>query len=578
MADIFNVQPPAWLQQATQQKPGQLGDIGGLLAGGLINALQKKEPEQERVQDPKTGEVTWQAKPDTGTGVAGWLESRKGLKEGFAEARLNTDDPQWKLKAEQAKASLWGQVAQNEMQYAQLKDHNQEMAAWQNAFPGAQEWFTATPEQRAKMPVPDAGGSKQLMAAIQKTQQQDEILSYRKTQAETAKQNALNKSAENQINIANAKEGLKAVEPLGAAARAKIGTPKGPGGTYTDEQWGIINDERSKVPGLPPAGMKEQKPLGAQSAIGKLQADKAIELAKGDKADKKLLSAYDQAIENAAAGKSESPEGKLIDDIIKYRKDPNSDPRLVAALEDALEKKTADAEEVKISDVKGTDYILFQSPKTGTFTVKSRTTGQDVKVSAREMLELADAMPDSDPNKKLIMNRLIDAATGKKLQHGGAAAEPGAAAPGTKPGVRVLSITPKGGVEKKFGEGAPTATEGAAAAAPAASPQSAASTEFFDTVKKELAKDSSSYVGDNAVKSLAKQLAERVPIKKDSDLLRIGDSTLYHSPEKAYYDALVKGNYRSLSGDKVWEYIMGLPEDEQRKMFQQALKDAKAKK
>src|ERR1700752_5228360 len=115
MADPFSVEPPRWLQQLTQQTPGELGGIGGTLAGGFLNALQK-DPNAPAV-DPATGQPP------------SWLDSRKGLKEGLAEARLNEQDPNWKLKSEALKTQVLGQIVSNEMQYHKLQEQTQELSA-----------------------------------------------------------------------------------------------------------------------------------------------------------------------------------------------------------------------------------------------------------------------------------------------------------------------------------------------------------------------------------------------------------------------------------------------------------------
>ena len=147
MADIFaGTQPPAWLVNETAQQPGALGDVAGLAVGGLLNSLQR---------DPN-------ASPN-----AGFLESRKGVKEGLAEARLNEQNPLWRLQATQIKAATIGRMAQAETAYAKAQSQIADTTAWMQEAPTLAPWLSATPEQRKDLPIPNVS-SKIGVSAVQK--------------------------------------------------------------------------------------------------------------------------------------------------------------------------------------------------------------------------------------------------------------------------------------------------------------------------------------------------------------------------------------------------------------------------
>ena len=151
MADIFgSSQPPAWLVEATKQTPGELGSIAGLALGGGLNALE---------QDPNA------------------KDSRKGFKQGLAEARLNEADPLWKIKLSQSvadhQANLLGRAAQAQSAIALANERKAETAAWMEDAPRLSSWLTASPEQRKDLPTPTAQ-SKQGLTLLQKTEDNDQ--------------------------------------------------------------------------------------------------------------------------------------------------------------------------------------------------------------------------------------------------------------------------------------------------------------------------------------------------------------------------------------------------------------------
>lgn len=124
MADIFaGTEPPAWLQRMTAQEPGMLGSIFGELVGGLADA-------GETAIDRATAK---QAKGiDTN-----WIKELPGsIKPGLAEARLNTQNPLWKIQLQQSQLNMaeQGLRIQNEQSLIdsrksklRMQEHDQEV-------------------------------------------------------------------------------------------------------------------------------------------------------------------------------------------------------------------------------------------------------------------------------------------------------------------------------------------------------------------------------------------------------------------------------------------------------------------
>jgi hypothetical protein len=95
VADIFGgVEPPAWLQRLTQPStPGMLGQIMGELVGSLGEsaeiAVKTAESKQEKGIDTN------------------WVKELPGsIKPGFLEARMNIQNPMWKMQLQQAQLNL----------------------------------------------------------------------------------------------------------------------------------------------------------------------------------------------------------------------------------------------------------------------------------------------------------------------------------------------------------------------------------------------------------------------------------------------------------------------------------------
>ena len=103
MADIFgNVQPPAWLQDLTALPKGEFGQSLGLALGAGLVALQPNE---------------------SGDGV-------KGIGQGLKEARLNQQDPNWRVKTKALESQVVNNWANAATTWQTYDAQNQDLALW----------------------------------------------------------------------------------------------------------------------------------------------------------------------------------------------------------------------------------------------------------------------------------------------------------------------------------------------------------------------------------------------------------------------------------------------------------------
>lgn len=115
MADIFNTQIPSWLQAIA--KPADMSGAAkgiGMVIGGSLLAFQP-DPDAKPVTDPETGEVT---------------QPTKGFKKGLYEARMNQNDPNWRVKEKGLEASVVNNWARAAETWQQVDLNNRETAAW----------------------------------------------------------------------------------------------------------------------------------------------------------------------------------------------------------------------------------------------------------------------------------------------------------------------------------------------------------------------------------------------------------------------------------------------------------------
>src|SRR5262252_4835436 len=125
MADIFGgTEPPRWLERMTApSEPGLLGKIFGELVGGLADSA---EVAIKKAQDQQAKGV------DTS-----WIkELPSSIKPGLAEARLNIQNPLWRMQAQQAQLNMAEmglrmkseeQQIDTRKQDLQMREHDQEV-------------------------------------------------------------------------------------------------------------------------------------------------------------------------------------------------------------------------------------------------------------------------------------------------------------------------------------------------------------------------------------------------------------------------------------------------------------------
>ena len=292
MADIFGgVQAPAWLVEETHQTPGELGQIGGMALGGLVNAIQQDPAttksaalgrlntekqkaiesgaDQKKVAaiDKKISEVQSSKAshfdPQTGS-ESSWLDSRKGLARGLFESRMNIEDPLWRLKVEQSQANILSTFAGMENQLALARERKAETAAWMEDTKGMSAWLAATPEQREKMGVPTVK-SKQGLTLIERTQNSDNNFFTRKEQNRIRQEQADNQNTAAKAINQNTKSFYDLLGTVdNEADRANIlGLLKG--GLPTQEAWAALSaapktsKEQAKTKGAIDVEKEKQK-------------------------------------------------------------------------------------------------------------------------------------------------------------------------------------------------------------------------------------------------------------------------------------------------------------------------------
>ena len=194
MASIFEgTSPPAWLVAQEQQTPGELGSIAGTALGGLLNSIQR-DPNAPAT-DPNTGEAP------------SWLSSRLGLKGGLAEARMNQQDPMWKLKAQQVQTSVWNNVAQLEATHQRLKSQEDESRAWATDLPKINE-FSASLKADPNTPPPQMSSIRGLQQVNQMVTQA-QMSQYHLSMASSAMARAQGQTAQARMAVKDQADFLK---------------------------------------------------------------------------------------------------------------------------------------------------------------------------------------------------------------------------------------------------------------------------------------------------------------------------------------------------------------------------------
>jgi hypothetical protein len=145
---------------------------------------------------------------------AGFWESRKGLTEGIAEVRANQNDQFWKLKTAQMQNNMAASQARTTAELATASEKFRETSAWMEDAPKLAAWATATPDQRKELPSPEVK-SKTGLGIVQKTVSSDD-------QYFTRKQAVENQSTAAKIVIADTANFRKRISTLDPDLRASI--------------------------------------------------------------------------------------------------------------------------------------------------------------------------------------------------------------------------------------------------------------------------------------------------------------------------------------------------------------------
>lgn len=307
MALNTQVAPPAWLTAIA--KPADISGtgyaLGTLLSGGLLGATQ---PDTDFTKDPDTGE--WVNKD---TGEVRETQPKLGFQKGLAEARMNQQDPMWKLREQEQKQRLLNQMASLELQHAQLKFQNDEKSAWlQDVRSGLPKWLSSDPKWRqehsSERPTPTSRQGLALMSAKDVADQnfmlKDQLAKNAQQYKETQLENAKTRLEQEQWKAEHGtawqqhqqllEEGLSSSDDVTRAAVDKLPNkgrdPKL--GFLTPEAEVIVNGYR-KAHGELPIGAKPASAKG-MSALGKLESERQAAIDSG--AGEDVIADYDSAI------------------------------------------------------------------------------------------------------------------------------------------------------------------------------------------------------------------------------------------------------------------------------------------
>jgi hypothetical protein len=257
-------QPPAWLQSRAEtgyssamKDAGEIGTLGGTGFAALLNMGKKED-----VIDPETGKPTGEMR-------------NVGFGQAWTEARLNQENPLWRLKANEMKATYLSSMANLQEQNALWHERSRESSAWMHDSPLMAPYRSATPEQRQTMPPPTAT-SQRALGMIERIREHDEGYFAGKQAAKVKadeREFAVKNSAENikrkgiwsdAYNAVTDDDAVEALNHLPNRGMGQDGLPTGPA-------MAIINRNR-KSNGMPPVGEIREAILQERT-----RHDKAVE-------------------------------------------------------------------------------------------------------------------------------------------------------------------------------------------------------------------------------------------------------------------------------------------------------------
>lgn len=197
-ADIFaGTQPPAWLQHMTAQTPGELGSIFGELVGGLADAgelaIATAKAKQEKGQDTN------------------WIKELPGsIRPGLTEARLNIQDPLWRIKLQQAQLNMVEQQQRVQSELTLNKQRQQTLQMREHDMDALPQWLQDHPTLESRQ-----GASPPNLFTPEGTRMFGNVL---KSDAESVQHKAIISG------ISDYSKGVAKLQELGAPEAAELAT------------------------------------------------------------------------------------------------------------------------------------------------------------------------------------------------------------------------------------------------------------------------------------------------------------------------------------------------------------------
>lgn len=440
MANIFGgVEPPAWLVKASHVgETPKLAGFLGTLGAGVMQGLGRKEGVED---DPNK------------SGVHNWLDTRKGLFQGYQEARMTQADPLWRLGVAKTQAELAGLGARMEYERAQAEsarslalERTSRMNAYATDIPKAMPWLSATREQRlnGSVKLPEGITSVDVADMIQKTRDRDAMTEQQlalgtmraQTSLELQGMKNLVEQMKGEINLIKTAtdlqkareviQGRQGVADTQAQSRldaAQIGAES------REAVAGIGAESREKVAGIGAESREKVASIGAQSreSVALINAERVVEAARINAASRVEAAGVTGAsrvsvAEIAAGTRGTAAQSQQINVWLKKKAELNKSwPEI----------RQMTAEDIKLKDP------------------KSRTPQEH-----RTLKAYLDYRAESGVLDEMIGDLIEKTATGPKRpvtpgQPAGAVTTPvapaaaGTNAPAASGGIKILSIRPK---------------------------------------------------------------------------------------------------------------------------------------
>lgn len=359
MADIFGgTQPPAWLQEQSTRNAerGQWGSVLGTLAAGFVNGMKRTESEVP-TYDPNTGEQT---------GTQTVKGPRLGFGNGLFEARMNQQDPMWKIKAQQAQANMLTDIAQLESANVLAQQRKAEASAWLEDAPKLTPWLAASPEKRKDMQAPSVTSQRGVALVERAATADDRYWMVKETNRVREQQG---KAELNRLNSISDWNNRVASMPVGELRNTLMGLPMAtdymgkPIGPNSEQirmynEWAIKND---KVPyGYSDQEFKDyeaRKSNESKVDVAKINAVARTEVAKTSAQAKVETAQITQRGINDRLDKTIAAREKA--DGLRQQFEMN----LVDKKADAQSKLQKELEEIRHTNKVSENAVFMQKPK-----------------------------------------------------------------------------------------------------------------------------------------------------------------------------------------------------------------------